>query len=299
MFIKQTSLFLAASLLLAGCSSISLQSPKDQYAGAFIPTVEAELALAKKEVCCENFSQLTYQEISDDEPLFIPITNDSQVYLFATGKSFVQAYKLTTKGSKIKLQVSALISDTVIVPQIMLLDANFKITRMINSDKFTYTEAKLLTGDVLSSDLTIYRSQKNNSKNETYLLFYTTDQAKKSTTTITHPAKSFAKAHNTVEPNIADPIIPHSAMGVIELEIEGQGSDGDNENSYVPENMQTETINKQVTSELNITTEVKFNQEIIEAITANELDKALKIVEKAEKVGSRTARATFINALKK
>lgn len=290
MFIKQTSLLLAASLLLAGCSSISLTSPKDQYAGAFITIAEAEQALAKKEICCDNFSQLTYQEISDDEPLFIPITSDSQVYQFATGKSFVQAYKLTTKGSKIKLQISALITDTVIVPQIILLDANFNITRTINSDKFSYTEAKLLTGDVLSSDLTIYRSQKNNLKNETYLLFYTTDQAKKNSTTIIHPAKSFAKAHSTVIPTIADPVIPHSSTGLVKIKIAKEGTRGDEENIYIP---------SIVIDQGNTLTESQYNQAIIKAVEAKELDNALRIVEQAEAAGYIAARETFIEALKK
>lgn len=289
MFIKQTSLLLAASLTLAGCSSISLQSPKDQFSDAFIPTIKAEKALAQKKVCCDNFSQLTYQEISDDEPLFVPITENSQAYQFATGKSFVQAYKLSTKGSKIKLEISALITDTVIVPQIMLLDGEFNITRTISSDKFIYEEAKLLTGDVLSADLTVYRSQKDSMKNETYLLFYTTDQAKKSTTTIIHPAKSFAKAHSTVVPEIEDPIIPHSATGLVKIKIAKEGTRADDENIYIPEI---------VTAQDNALTETQYNQAVIKAVKDKELDKALKIVEEAEAAGYLAVRETFIEALK-
>lgn len=289
MFIKKTSLLLAASLALAGCSSISLESPSDQFPGAYMTPTQAQQTLAKKEACCTDFSQLTFQEINDDEPLFIPITKDSQVYQFPSGKSFVQAYKLTSGGNKLKLEISALIGESVLVPQIMLLDADFNITRTINSDKFAYTEARLLTGDALDTEITIYRSEKDNSKNETYLLFYTTDQAKTGTTTIIHPAKSFAKAHGNAIPEIDDPIIPHSAMGLVKLKVEKIGTSGDNANAYIPE---------VVTSQDNAINETQYNQAIVDAVDANQLDKAMKIVEDAEAAGYFRAREVFIEAIK-
>jgi len=296
MFIKHTSLILAASLVIAGCSSNVLQSPKKQYSNAFIEPAQAQHALSQKQVCCNSFQELQYQEINSDDDLLIPLTSDSQVYSFPSGKSFVQAYKLTTKGMKLTLNINSFIYNTTLAPQVTLLDANFNITRTISAKNFTYQEAKLLSGDTLSAKINIYRAQANNSANETYLLFYTTDKALANTTTILHPAKSYARAHKTVEPRIADPIIPHSAMGLIELEIDVEGSKVEAENSYIPTAVRN--VGESTSQKPAARTEVEFNQSIIQAVSAKEIDKALTLVELAEAAGFTTAKETFINALK-
>ncbi len=296
MIIKQSSLILVAGLIISGCSNMSnmsLQSPKDLYANAFVDPAQASQSLAQKQVCCDNFEQLEYQEINSDDDLFIPLSSDSQVYSFVSGKSFVQAYKLTNNNSKLTLTINGLIYNTVVAPQVTLLDANFNITRTIPASQFTYKTAKLLNGDILSAELTIFRPQANNLANETYLLFYTTDEAIAGDTTIIHPAKSYAKAHSTVEPDIADPIIPHSAMGVIELEIDVLGTAGDSENSYMP----VAIANK--TAAAPALTEKEFNQAIVAAVAVKDIDKALAIVDQAEAAGSQSARETFVNALNK
>ncbi|MFT6987487.1 MAG: maltose operon protein [Psychromonas sp.] len=302
MIIKQTSLLLVTSLIIAGCSNQSMQSPKDQYSNSFIAPAQASEILAEKPSCCDDFSQLQYQEINNNDDLLIPLSSDSQVYTFDSGKSFVQAYKLTSNDTELKLSVNAIIYNTVVAPQVTLLDANFNVTRTISADQFSYTPAKLLDGDMLSAELTIFRPQANNAANETYLLFHTTNQNRAGTTTIIHPAKSFAKAHNTVAPDIADPIIPHSAMGIIELEIDVIGKGGSNERNYTPLAITEKSadISPAITAKTAaapVLTEQQFNRAIAVAVAAEEIEKALSIVDQAEAAGSKTARKTFINAV--
>lgn len=302
MIIKQSSLLLVTSLIIAGCSNMSMQSPQEQYENAFAAPAQAAKTLAEKQSCCDDFSQLQYQEISNNDDLLIPLTSDSQVYTFDSGKSFVQAYKLTSKGTELKLSVNAIISNTVVAPQVTLLDANFNITRTIEADQFIYKTAKLLNGDTLSAELTIFRPQANNPANETYLLFYTTDQQVIGTTTIIHPAKSFAKAHNTVEPDIADPIIPHSTMGVIKLEIDAIDNARDNEHNYIPlaateRGADISPVNTAKSMPAPALTEKQFNRAISVAVAAQEIEKALSLVDEAEAAGSKTARKTFVNAV--
>ncbi len=296
MIIKQSSLILLAGLTLAGCSQSLLKSPIDENAEAFIEPAKASLLLAEKQPCCQDFSQLQYKEISNDDTLYIPLTSDTQVFTFPEGKSFVKAYKLTTKAKKLKLTVSGLIKNTAFVPQLTLLDANFNITRTISTKHFLHEEASMLTGDLLSADLTIFRAQEGNSANETYLLFYTTEKAVAGSTTVTHPSKSFAIAHGTVPPDIADPVIPHSAMGMIMLEIEPQGTKADIENAYIPEAIPAAV--PMPSSKKVLTTEIEFDQAIVQAVAANEIDKALSIVDDAKAAGFANARETFVDALK-
>jgi maltose operon protein len=291
MIFKTPTLFLFISIIVSGCSSSLMQSPIDKYADAFIPSSEASEILAEKQPCCENLNQLKFNDISNDDTLYIPLKNDVQVYSFAEGKSFVQAYKLTNNATKIKLTASGLIDKTVLQPQVMLLDSNFNVTRTISSDKFMYKKPSLLDGNELTTEFTIYRPQLNNTFNETYLIFYTTEKAIAGSTAIEHPAKTYAIALNNEPPNIADPIIPHSAMGIIKVEIDFEEIQDDVDDTYMPATVVP-------ASQLTINTEEDFNKAIIEAVEAQEIEQALSLVEQAEAAGSTTAKDTFIKTLK-
>ena len=285
---KKCSFLLFFSFVISGCSSSLLQSPLDKHANVFIAPSQAKQILSEKQPCCENFSQLKFHDISSDDTLYIPLTDDSQVYSFAEGKSFAQAYKLTNNATKIKFTASGLIAETALQPQIMLLDANFNVTRTISRDKFIYKKPSMLNGDQLSTELTIYRPQLDNILNETYLIFYTTEKASAGSTTIEHPAKTYAIAHSNEPPNIADPIIPHSTMGLIKLEVDFQEMQDDN---YIPAAIAP-------VSQVDVKTEKQYNAAIVDAVEALQIDQALNLVEQAEAAGSTTARDTFIDALK-
>ena len=314
MSIKSIFFLLFSSLALTACSSSLLQSPREQHPGTFIEQAEASQLLADKPVSTQQFKQLNFLPLDEGDSLYVPLTADSQVYNFASGKSFVQAYKLTKNVSKLKLTINSLIYDTVLAPKVMLLDSNFVVTRTISSDKFIYREAGMMNGDRLSAELTIFRPQVSNPANETYLLFYTTPKAMAGSTTIVHPAKAFARSQKKDVPNIPDPIIPHSAVGLIELDIEALGTESDSDEAYIPL-MTTEQSQEPGAStdvepakvektkpelpEMTKEAEQVFNDRIQQAVAEQDMDKALSLVDEAEAAGSTTARASFIEAISK
>ena len=104
---KKYSFILFLSFAISGCSSSLLQSPLDKHANVYIDPAQASQLLAEKQSCCESVSQLQFLDISSDDTLYIPLAEDSQVYSFAEGKSFVQAYKLSNNANKIKLTASS------------------------------------------------------------------------------------------------------------------------------------------------------------------------------------------------
>ena len=71
---KQKLLSLTICGLLVGCSSFSLQSPKDKYQEAFLAPEKASQMLQKKENCCADYRQFTYTDIKNDDTFLIPIT---------------------------------------------------------------------------------------------------------------------------------------------------------------------------------------------------------------------------------
>jgi len=290
---------LICSLTLLGCSSTALHTAKEGYPDAFIESQQASQQLAQTSSCCEAFQQLTYQPLSNDQLQYIAFDKTSSAYHFESGKSFYKAYKLDENISELTVYVNGLFYNTVFAPQVMLLDSQFKQTRIIQANKFTYQQAKLLNGDELNASFTINRPNLNNPANETYFIVYSTNEAMQGSTTVIHPAKLDAQARSLVEPDIADPVINHSAMGVVKLQFEMIDKDERyiateqvTENSYIAPEVEAVAVS-------NVLTETQYNQKILSALANNEIAKALQLVEQAEKIGSTSARPTFIEAIKK
>ena len=287
---------LACSLILLGCSSTALQSPKEKNVSAFVSETQAKQQLAQLPSCCDTLKQLQYEPLNDDKTQYVSFDKEANVFDFDSGKSFYKAFRLNENISELSVTVSGLFYNTVYAPQILLLDSQFNQTRLISADKLTYKEAHLLNGDELRASFLIKRPNLNNPANETYFIIYSTEKAMSAQTTITHPAKLDARARSNVEPSIDDPIINHSAMGVVKLTFDLVNKS----DAYIAPEPQTyiapEEQKKQAEKVLS---ERQYNALISAAIAENKIEEALNLVDQAEAAGSTSARSTFVEIIKK
>ena len=76
-----------------------------------------------------------------------------------------------------------------LVPQVLMLDANHQVTRVIKVDEFAYQPAKLLNGDRFEGAIYISRQAL---RPERFMVIYTPQDQLQGGTTILHPAKAFA-----------------------------------------------------------------------------------------------------------
>ena len=219
---------------LAGCSSEPLVAPIEQFTDAFSPASTASSALAQAPSCCNSWQELPYVALNVGKT-FVDLNSKSPAYELKDGKSFIGAYKLPIHSGDLKITAAAQIDKTVYYPRIVMLDSQFRVTRVIGDDLFTYKPAQLLQLDRIEAVFTVDRSRVGNPNNETYMVIYTPASELNKTTTILHPAKAFARAHSSVEPKIADPVVSHSAWGLVELEVEDLSSYAGKENEFVPE----------------------------------------------------------------
>jgi maltose operon protein len=221
-------------VVLIGCSSEPLIAPIEQFKDAFSPASTASSALAQTSVCCRNWQELPYTSLNIGKT-YVDIDGKSPVFELNDGKSFIGAYKLPIHSGDIRITAAAQIDKTVYYPRIVMLDSQFRVTRVIGDDLFTYKPAQLLQLDRIETAFTVDRSRVGNPNNETYMVIYSPASELNKTTTILHPAKAFARAHSSVEPEIADPVVSHSAWGLVELEVEDLSSYAGKENVFVPE----------------------------------------------------------------
>ncbi|MNP34929.1 maltose regulon periplasmic protein [compost metagenome] len=134
-----------------------------------------------------------------------------------------------------------------------------------------------------------------------------------------HPAKAFARANGTVEPDIKDPVIPHSPWGLVQIEVvdtaKGQGLEAVFKPEYSDKVAMSQaqpaiaataattavvapTPSKPAPAMLT-ETETFYNSQIEKAVKAGDIDKAMQLVSEAERAGSTKAKSVFIDAVKR
>ena len=161
-----------------------------------------------------------------------------------------------------------------------------------------------------------------NPASETYMIVYAPADQLSGSTTILHPSKAFARANGTVEPDIKDPVIPHSPWGLVQIKVKDMAQGSGLEAVFKPEyadkvamsqgqqvaaiattaavttTATTAVVAKPAPAMLS-ETEAFYQSQIEKAVKAGDIDKAMKLVNEAERAGSTKAKSVFIDAVKR
>lgn len=322
MKLVKMSIAAVVTALLAGCSG-SMVVPVEEHASILSNAGEAKQALAQATSCCKGFNEFNYVALPEGDTL-LAIDSKQPSYQFDEGMSYFAAYRLPTNTGNLAITVASQVSKTVLVPKVIMLDAEFKVTRVLGESAFTYQPAYLLDNDRIEGKLYVNRSMPGNPATETYMVVYAPANELSGSTTILHPAKAFARANHTVEPDIADPVIPHSPWGLVQIKVtdtaKGQGLEAVFKPEYsdkvamsqaapastaVAATAATATTaavvaapSKPVPAMLS-ETETFYNSQIEKAVKAGDIDKAMQLVSEAERAGSTKAKSVFIDAVKR
>jgi maltose operon periplasmic protein len=302
-YIKTTGLALLA-VLLAGCSNDALRRV-DAFAQTPAPIATSQgaalAALAAAPVCCASLRELPYTPIGPDFSASVQIDRHAPAFQFDSGKSFFRAFALPHNSRSFEIRLYSQAGDTVLAPNAMLLDSQFRVTRLLGADDFTYVPAQGLKGDSLDARLRIDRLYLDNPGNESYLILYTSDAQLAGNTLMEHPAKAYAKARGTQPPNIPDPVALHVPEGVIKMVLIEDGSAGQQANSYVP----PRSIGREMGNELPSVpapavlpeTQAYYRQAIDAALASKDLERALRLADEAARVGDPSAKAYLLERI--
>ena len=137
-----------------------------------------------------------------------------------------------------------------------------------------------------------------------YVLVFTTEKDLQQTTTLLDPAKAYAKGAGNAAPDIPDPIAKHTTDGVLKLKVKTNstssvlvgplfGSSGPG-----PVTVGNTAAPAAKSEPMLSDTETYFNNGIKQAVKQGDIDKALKLMNEAERLGSKSARSTFISSVK-
>lgn len=236
----------------------------------------------------------------------------------------VAAYSVPANIGELTLTLTSEVNKqtSVFAPNVLVLDQNMSPAAFFPSSFFTYQEPGVMAADRLEG---VIRLTPALGQQKIYLLVFTTENDLRQTTKLIDPAKAYAKGTGNAVPDIPDPIARHVTDGVVKVKVKTSsgssvlvgplfGSSGPGAvtvgntaapaTTYSAPTAATSTAPAAAPAPaaksepmLN-DTESYFNQAIKQAAAKGDIDKALKLLNEAERLGSSSARATFISSVK-
>lgn len=294
--------------LLASVPGISLADvnyvPQNTSAAPTIPTADLQ--------------QLTWTPVDQSKVQSTQIAVGGQTLNVPgiTGK--VVAYSVPANIGELTLTLTSEVNKqtNVFAPNVLILDQNMTPSAYFPSSYFTYQAPGVMSADRLEGEMRLTPAL---GQQKLYVLVFTTEKDLQQTTTLLDPAKAYAKGTGNAVPDIPDPVAKHTTGGLVKLKVKTNSSSsvlvGPLFGSSGPApvtvgNTAAPAYAAPVAAPVAAPapaakaepmlndTESYFNNGIKQAVAKGDIDKALKLMNEAERLGSKSARSTFIGAVK-
>lgn len=260
-------------------------------------------------------------------PLMPPVSQDVVLGASSPGLNIgeltgsVAAFVLPADQGSLDITLTSLVKDlSVYAPNVLILDGQMQPAAFFPSSYFQYQKPGVTSGDRLENviKLTPMMGQK-----QIYMLIYTTRHDLTETTRMINPAKLYAEGAGNAIPDVADPVARHSGQGTLTVKLKTEQKSGNimigkifggsdakpvvvghvapaaaySAPAAVPASAVAPAPAAKSEPMLN-DTDSYFNHAIKQAVDKGDIDKALKLLNEAERLGSTSARKTFISSVK-
>ncbi|CAM6378208.1 Maltose operon protein MalM [Citrobacter sedlakii] len=294
--------------LLASAPGISLAEvnyvPQNTSAAPTIPTAALQ--------------QLTWTPADQSKTQSVQLSTGGQRLDVAGITGPVAAWSVPANIGELNITLSSEVNKqtSVFAPNVLILDQNMTPSAFFPSSYFTYQAPGVMSADRLEG---VMRLTPALGQQKLYMLVFTTEKDLQQTTTLLDPSKAYAKGVGNAVPDIPDPVARHTTDGLLILKVKTSssssvlvgplfGSSGPGPVTVgntaapapayaAPAAAPTPAPVKKSEPMLN-DTESYFNKAIKDAVAKGDVDKALKLLDEAERLGSTSARSTFISSVK-
>ena len=276
--------------LLASVPGISLADvnyvPQNTSAAPTIPTADLQ--------------QLTWTPVDQSKVQSTQIAVGGQTLNVPgiTGK--VVAYSVPANIGELTLTLTSEVNKqtNVFAPNVLILDQNMTPSAYFPSSYFTYQAPGVMSADRLEGEMRLTPAL---GQQKLYVLVFTTEKDLQQTTTLLDPAKAYAKGTGNAVPDIPDPVAKHTTDGLVKRKAQTNSSSrvlvGPLFGSSGPAPV---TVGNTAAPAYAapVAAPVAAPAPAAKAVAKGDIDKALKLMNEAERLGSKSARSTFIGAVK-
>ncbi|PKH22267.1 maltose operon protein MalM [Enterobacterales bacterium CwR94] len=227
----------------------------------------------------------------------------------------VAAITLPANRGSLDITLTSLVEGKrVYAPNVLVLDEQMRPAAFYPSSYFPYEKPGVISKDRLEGSLKLTPAL---GQQQIYLLIYTTEKDLAQRTQLKNPAKAYAEGVGNAVPAIPDPVATHVNTGTLKLKVTAEQSGGSvmigqvlghSEPAAAPVVVGSTAASVAPTRSAPAApisnepmlndTESYFNNGIKQAVKAGDIDKALKLMNEAERLGSSSARDTFISSVK-
>lgn len=253
-------------------------------------------------------------------PLVPPVTQDVTLGMSSAQinqgqiQGAVAAFALPADRGSLEITLTSIATGkTVYAPNVLVLDEQMRPAAFYPSSYFPYEKPGIVSSDRLEGTLKLTPAL---GQKQIYLLVYTTRNDLDATTQMVNPAKAYAAGVGNAVPDIPDPVARHTPTGTLSLKVTAEQKAGNVMIGQIfPSSAPAEAPPVVVGSTqapapapaapakpsepMLDDSDAWFNESIKKAVKAGDVDKALKLLDEAERLGSKTARKTFIESVKK
>lgn len=250
-----------------------------------------------------DLAKLDWQAVSSNQKIASQFPSN-QTILRSGEKENVIGYKIPANQGTIKLTIRSFVlnNQSLFVPNVLVFDNQFNLSMQYPASQFKLVEERGLEDNHLQAELNLTPM---GNQDYLYVLIYTTEQDLRGSTTFAHPAKRYAKAKNNQPPAIDDITVKHSRQGRIQLETRNEQNtqwvglgalfEKSSLQQTVGQTQMAMPVTKQPPAEKS--TEDYFNQAVRVALKKNDVNKALNLINEAEKLGITTPRQIFLQQI--
>ncbi|MCC4857466.1 transcriptional regulator [Vibrio lentus] len=271
------ALMLSGCVALAGCQSAEVME-------------QVQVAQAEQ---VNSVSGLQFAKMKLPSSAIFDITTDSQVFNYQDINSRVAAIELPADRGEYSIKITSMIGDTAFVPRAVIYDKNGKELESYGKEDFEYQKPRLHLGNRLVTEHDFYPPTTAES---VYLIVYTDQADLGGFTDVIHPARLDAEGRGNYMPEAKDIPVPNGNVGKIEVTIDRAsffsfGSSSSESNAKPAAATKVETIQPE--------TQTYYHNAIQAAVDADNIPKALSLLDEAKALGIEGAQEVFVKAVNK
>ncbi|PML47472.1 transcriptional regulator [Vibrio lentus] len=271
------------ALMLSGCVAL---------AGCQSAQVVEQVQVAQAEQV-NSIAGLQFATMKLPSSVIFDVTPESQYLNYQSINSPVVAVELPANRGEYSLTISSLIGDTAFVPRAVIYDKNGKELESYGESDFVYKKPRMHLGNRLVAEKEFFPPRTEDS---VFLVVYTDQQEIGGFTDVIHPARLDAEGRGNYLPEVKDIPIPNGNVGKIEVTIDRAsffsfGSSSSESNAKPAAAAKVETIQPE--------TQTYYHNAIQAAVDADNIPKALSLLDEAKALGIEGAQEVFVKAVNK
>jgi maltose operon protein len=271
------------ALMLSGCVAL---------AGCQSAQVIEQVQIAQAEQV-NSIAGLQFASMKLPSSAIFDITPNSQILNYQGINSPVVAIELPANRGEYSIKITSMIGETAFVPNAVIYDKNGRELERYGKGSFKYAKPRLHLGNRLVAETDFYPPTTSES---VYLVIYTEQQDLDGFTDVIHPARLDAEARGNYLPEMEDIPVPNANVGKIEVTIDKAsffsiGSSSSESNAKPAAATKVETIQPE--------TQTYYHNAIQAAVDADNIPKALSLLDEAKALGIEGAQEVFVKAVNK